>query len=198
MGEGVPNDNAGGDGDEDHTQYYGDVNCLYAVGHCPPKSKKCQRGLPLVGWRPSATANPTTLSEVQGAGARTMIKISLQAQGPVVHTYRLVDTGNKLPEGVAMNEDLARKLQLPIVPCNITVGTATNGGGMRVIGRVHDIDVTLGGTCPAYIKTAMVIPKLRTPINLGSKWIEWVKGMVDYSTPNEAALVVRRMRVPLV
>ena len=44
MGEGVPNDNAGGDVDEDHTQYYGDVNCLYAVGHCPPKSKNAREG----------------------------------------------------------------------------------------------------------------------------------------------------------
>ena len=116
----------------------------------------------------------------------------------MLHTYGIVDTGNKLHEGVAINRDLARKLQLPIAPCNVTVGTAANGTSMNVIGRIYGIDIILGGTCPAYIKSAMVIPELRSPINLGSKWIEQVRGMVDYSTPNDAALVVRRMRVLLV
>jgi hypothetical protein len=109
-----------------------------------------------------------------------------------------VDTGNKLHEGVALNEELARKLQLPIVPCDITVGTAANGGGMRVIGRVYNIKVTLGNSCPSFIKEAMVIPELRTPINLGCKWIEEIRGILDYSTPRQATLVVKEMRVPLV
>ena len=73
-------------------------------------------------------------------------------------------------EGVAINQDLARKLQLPIAPCNVTVGTVANGASMNIISCIYGIDITLAGTCPAYIKSAMVIPELRSPINQGIKW----------------------------
>ena len=127
-----------------------------------------------------------------------MVKISLRANGPTVRTYGLIDTGNKLHEGVAVNEELARKLQLPIVPCELSVGTAANGGDMDVIGRVYNISVILGDDCPSYIREALVIPELRTPINLGCKWVEEIRGVLDYSSPVQAALVVKQTRVPLV
>ena len=84
----------------------------------------------MVGRSPSATSSPTTISMLQGAGARAMVQLSLQGRDRVLHTYGIVDTGNKLHEGVAINRDLARKLQLPIAPCNVTVGTAANGTSM--------------------------------------------------------------------
>ena len=89
------------------------------------RSQKCSKGLPLVGRSPSATANPTTISTLQGAGARAMVQLSLQGRDRVVHTYE--PTENKLHEEVAINQDLAWKLQLPISPYNVTVGTAVNG-----------------------------------------------------------------------
>jgi len=127
-----------------------------------------------------------------------MVKISLRAKGPTVRTYGLIDTGNKLHEGVAINEELARKLQLPIDPCDLTVGTAANDGDMSVIGRVYNISVILGDDCPSYIHEALVIPELRTPINLGCNWVEEIRGILDYSKPRQATLVVKQMKVPLV
>ena len=44
MNEGGQNDGTGGERDDDHVQYYGNVNCLQAVGYCPPKSKNAQEG----------------------------------------------------------------------------------------------------------------------------------------------------------
>ena len=91
----------------------------------------------------------------------------------------LLDTGNRIAAGVAMNEELAKKLKVKIHPLDAAVGTAGDDE-IKVVGEIRNLKVWIDRKCCLSIDRAWVIPQLSHELNLGSEWLGAQRAVVDY------------------
>jgi deoxyuridine 5'-triphosphate nucleotidohydrolase len=126
-----------------------------------------------------------------------MVRVVLQGRDQLLPMSVLLDTGNRIRDGVAISQRLARRLGLKVHPCQVRVSTAAQGGSMDAAGRVRDLKMWLSPKQCMTIKQALVLPTLNHDMNIGSEFLQRERGTIDYNhqTPS---FVMKGERVPLI
>ena len=126
-----------------------------------------------------------------------MVRVVLQGRDRLLPVPVLLDTGNRINDGVAISERLAQSLKLPIHPCQVRISTAAKGGSMDAVGRVKGFKMWLSPKKCMDIKKALVLPTLNHDINIGAQWIEAERGVLDYSQKTPS-FVMQGQSIPLI
>ena len=77
----------------------------------------------------------------------------------------LIDSGNLYSD--LISEELAKKLNLKIIPSSKTVGTAASSGSIQIVGRIPHMKVFLENIKRTIIVKPFVVRDLAHPLNLG-------------------------------
>ena len=143
-----------------------------------------------------APPSQTISSDINNLVGPSSIPVVLEGRAPKITCVALIDTGNKIASGVAINGELAEKLQLKIHKLKTAVGTA-GGDQLDVLGEVQDVAVWITRDCKLKIQRARVIPRLNHELNIGSEWLGENKATVDYGT-NPPSMKVASRTVPMI
>ncbi|MCP3666537.1 MAG: hypothetical protein GY696_29230 [Gammaproteobacteria bacterium] len=82
---------------------------------------------------------PQTISSaINSLKGPSSIPVVLEGRAKKIPCVTLIDTGNKITAGVAINGELARKLQLKMHRLKTAVGTAGDDQ-LEVLGEVRDV-----------------------------------------------------------
>ena len=107
------------------------------------------------------------------------IPVLLEGRARKILCVALVDTGNRISAGVAINSVLAESLQLEVHQLTTSVGTAGNDQH-QVLGEVRNVRIWIAKDCRLLLWQAWIIPKLNHEVNIGSEWLGENKAAVDY------------------
>ncbi len=96
------------------------------------------------------------------------IPVLLEGRARKILFVALVDTGNRISAGVAINSVLAESLQLEVHQLSTSVGTAGDDQH-QVLGEVRNVRIWIAKDCRLLLWQAWIILKLNHKLNIGSE-----------------------------
>ncbi len=113
--------------------------------------------------------------------AKAYIPVKLSNhRGDTIRARALIDTGNTLNSGIAINSMVARKLQLKVEGQPTKVGTASRGQQIFSRGTSEELNLHLPDH-PTFKIKPLVFPQLSHDVNVGLQFLREHRMVVDYS-----------------
>ena len=134
-----------------------------------------------------------TVNNIQGP--KSYIYTEFAVKNKLHQVKTLIDSGNLLPSGVAMSENLAKKLNLPMTPCTVKVGTAKKSGQMNAIGVIQETRFAVNRKLIIKAKNVLVIRDFNNELNIGHQFLKKIKAKIDYG---KQKLYVDGMNIPMI
>ena len=95
--------------------------------------------------------------------------IRCKVYGRNILVKTLIDSGNLYAD--LISEELAKKLKIPYDKINKEVGTASQGGSIKIIGRAKNMKMFLEGIKAPIVVHPYIVPGLAQQVNLGQTFL---------------------------
>ena len=140
------------------------------------------------------------VQSVEGAHRRTYVNAMLRTVegGPVLRTRVMIDQGNTLHSGVAMSQELHRKLGGLFERLGgRAANTAKKGAKLRVIGQSRPLYIKFGLQNRKFMIKPTIIEAFGDAVNIGSQFLQQHGCQLKFSK-NGTTMVLGEEEIPLI
>ena len=114
-----------------------------------------------------------------------------------VRVAGLIDSGNLVPGSAAMSVAFAQQIGASWNPHCSEVGTAAQGGGLEVVGKIPTLQMVVSPTLILTLTDTIVMKNLSHPLNLSLQFLKECEATLDYAQI-EPQLLIKGEHIPMV